>query len=226
MSSSSDTLTRSNLKTPKAAAIAGIAFSVLLATIIFLFRVSIPADPGEPGAWLDADTTTVAVALNLIPIAGVAFLWFIGVVRDRLGPLEDRFFATVFFGSGLLFLAMLFSGGAAIGAIILTFAEQPKQMLSSTAFHLARAMAYNIANVYAIKMAAVFMFSSSVVVLHTSVAPRWVAILGFGLALTLLFGSYYTSWSIVVMPVWVLIISICFLADVYKRRGSGSLLES
>jgi hypothetical protein len=39
-------------------------------------------------------------------------LWFIGVLRDRLGQLEDRFFATVFFGSGLLFLAMLFTSAA------------------------------------------------------------------------------------------------------------------
>ena len=42
--------------------------------------------------------------MNLIPFAGIAFLWFIGVLRDRLGEQEDRFFATVFFGSGLLFL--------------------------------------------------------------------------------------------------------------------------
>jgi len=44
-----------------------------------------------------------------LPFAGIAFLWFIGVLRDRLGELEDRFFATVFLGSGLLFLAMLFA---------------------------------------------------------------------------------------------------------------------
>ncbi len=56
------------------------------------------------------------MALNLVPFAGVAFLWFIGVLRDRLGQQEDRFFATVFFGSGLLFLAMLFAAAAVIGA--------------------------------------------------------------------------------------------------------------
>lgn len=33
--------------------------------------------------------------------AGIAFLWFIGVIRDRSGAHEDRFFATVFLGSGL-----------------------------------------------------------------------------------------------------------------------------
>ena len=95
-------LTHAQLKTPKAAAIAGIAFSLLLLLILWLLRTSIPADPLEPGAWLATDTRAITVALNLVPFAGVAFLWFIGVLRDRLGQLEDRFFATVFFGSGLV----------------------------------------------------------------------------------------------------------------------------
>ena len=60
----------------------------------------------------------MAVALNLIPFAGIAFLWFVGVVRDRVGEREDRFFATVFLGSGLLFVAMLFVGAAVAGGLI------------------------------------------------------------------------------------------------------------
>ena len=78
-------LTHPHLKTPKAAAIAGIAFSLLLLLILWLLRTSIPADPLEPGAWLATDTRAITVALNLVPFAGVAFLWFIGVLRARLG---------------------------------------------------------------------------------------------------------------------------------------------
>jgi hypothetical protein len=52
---------------------------------------------------------TVNFALTLVPFAGIAFLWFMGVVRSHLGRLEDQFFSTVFYGSGLLFLAMLFT---------------------------------------------------------------------------------------------------------------------
>src|SRR4249919_2002926 len=122
-------LTHAQLKTPKAAAIAGIAFSLLLLLILWLLRTSIPADPLEPGAWLATDTRAVTVALNLVPFAGVAFLWFIGVLRDRLAQLEDRFFATVFFGSGLLFLAMLFVAAAVIGAILMAFAAQPAELI-------------------------------------------------------------------------------------------------
>ena len=94
MTEVANVLTRAHLKTPKAAAIAGIAFSVLLTTIFWLLRSAVPADPLDHGEWLATASGTATIGLNLIPFAGVAFLWFIGVLRDRLGALEDRFFAT------------------------------------------------------------------------------------------------------------------------------------
>ena len=206
-------ITRARLRTPRAAAVAGILFSVLLMVIILLLRVSIPADPLDAGAWLAASSTPVAIALNLVPFAGVSFLWFIGVLRDRLGMHEDRFFATVFFGSGLLFLAMLFAAAAVIGAILLVFAAEPNAMLNSTSLHIARALAYDLINIYAIKMASVFMISTSTVTIYTGMAPRWMALVGFVLALILLVGSYSIAWSVVVLPLWVLMISVHILVD-------------
>ena len=117
--------TAMRLRAPRAAAIAGILFSVLLITSFVLLRLSVPADPLEAGAWLQTSANTVALALNLVPFAGIAFLWFIGVLRDRLGEREDRFFATVFLGSGLLFLAMLFFSAAVVGGIIIAYAAAP-----------------------------------------------------------------------------------------------------
>jgi hypothetical protein len=215
-----ETLTRSSLRTPKAAAVAGIVFSVLLVVVLGLFRLSAPADPLDSGAWLAQSSGTVALALNLMPFAGIAFLWFIGVLRDRLGREEDRFFATVFFGSGLLFLAMLFASAAVIGAVVIVFTAQPDAMMNSTTLHLARALAYNLANVYAIKMAGVFMISLSTVIFRTRIAPRWIAILGFVLAFILLLGSYYISWCFLVLPVWVLLLSVHILIDNFRSPTS------
>ena len=208
------TLTRAHLKTPKAAAIAGIVFSVLMVTVFWLLRRSIPADPLETGAWLATEAKTVALALNLVPFAGVAFLWFIGVLRDRLGQEEDRFFATVFLGSALLFLAMLFATAAVAGAVILIASSvDSNELVSSTTFRFARAAAFITMNVYAVKMAAVFMFSTSTVVVYTRIAPRWMAYTGYLLALFLLIGSYYISWSFTVLPAWVFLISLHILLD-------------
>jgi hypothetical protein len=213
-------LTHAQLKTPKAAAIAGIAFSLLLLLILWLLRTSIPADPLEPGAWLATDTRAVTVALNLVPFAGVAFLWFIGVLRDRLAQLEDRFFATVFFGSGLLFLAMLFAAAAVIGAVVLVASiSAPDELMNSATFRFARAASYIIMNVYALKMAAVFMISTSTVVIRTGIAPRWIAFLGFLLALIMLMGSFFISWSFAVLPFWVFLISVYILID---NLGGGA----
>jgi hypothetical protein len=165
------------------------------------------------------ESRTVALALNLVPFAGVAFLWFIGVLRDRLGQQEDRFFATVFFGSALLFLAMLFAAAAVAGAFILVASSaEPNELINSSTFRFARATAYIITNVYAIKMAGVFMISTCTVLIYTEIAPRWIAILGYVLACILLLGSYYISWSFAVLPLWVFLVSIHILIDELGRR--------
>ncbi len=137
----------------------------------------------------------VSLALNLLPFAGIAFLWFIGVVRDRLGEHEDRFFATVFLGSGLLFLAMLFVSAAVAGGILKMYGATPRQLINSGIYSFGRIITYEIMNVYAMKMAGVFMISTSTLSLRTGIAPRWMAILGFVLALFLLFSLGYFYWA-------------------------------
>jgi membrane protease YdiL (CAAX protease family) len=84
-----ESLLRRRLKAPKAAAIAGIVFSVLLIISLVLLLIAVPANPREGGAWLSTSRNTILLALNLVPFSGIAFLWFIGVVRDRLGALRD-----------------------------------------------------------------------------------------------------------------------------------------
>ena len=195
-------IVHARLKTPKAAAIAGIVFSLLMFAIFWLLRRSIPADPLESGIWLGADTRMIKLALNLVPVAGVAFLWFIGVLRDRLGQHEDRFFATIFFSSATLGAIMLIASVA-----------DPNDLINSATFRFARASAFIMANIYASKMAAVFMFSTSTVVIYTGIAPRWIAYIGFLLALAVLIGGHYIGWSLAVLPVWVLLISVYILMD-------------
>ncbi|MDG4551563.1 MAG: hypothetical protein P9F19_05665 [Candidatus Contendobacter sp.] len=207
------TATAARLRAPRAAAIAGILFAILLITSLWLIRLAVPADPLEAGAWLQTRLNTVALALNLVPFAGIAFLWFIGVLRDRLGEREDRFFATVFLGSGLLFLAMLFMSAAMVGGLIIAFTVDPGRLLGSATFTSARAIAYEIMNIYAIKMAGVFMIATSTLALRTGFIPRWIAFLGYAVALLLLLSSRYIEGILMVFPLWVLLISFYILID-------------
>jgi len=206
--------------TPRAAAIAGILFSLLLIASLVLVRISVPANPQDAGAWLSGGWKNVDLALNLLPFAGIAFLWFIGVVRDRLGQNEDRFFATVFLGSGLLFLAMLFTSAGIAGGIISLYGATPGMLIDSGIYNFGRTVTYEIMNVYTMKMAGVFMITTCTLSLRTGIFPRWMAFLGLVLALFLLLstGSFY--WAPLVFPLWVLMISVYILL-VNLRRFEG-----
>ena len=117
-------LIRQRLRTPRAAAIAGILFSLLLMASMLLIRTSIPSDPLAGATDVINHSKRIALALNMLPFAGICFLWFVGVLRDRMGKLEDRFFATVFLGSALLFLAMIFAPGAVAAGIVKTSSQR------------------------------------------------------------------------------------------------------
>ncbi len=209
-------LARARLTTPRAAAVAGILFSVLLTASLVLIRMTIPADPHDAGAWLAGGLNTVLLGLNLVPFAGIAFLWFIGVVRDRLGEYEDQLFATVFLGSGLLFLAMLFASAAIAGGIMIAYSAEPTVLMESGAYAFARAATFVILNTYAIKMAGVFMISTCTLFARTKVTPRWMAWLGYALALLLLVSISRLSWAILVFPAWIFLISIYILVENYR----------
>ena len=209
-------LIRQRLTTPRAAAIAGILFSVLLMAAMFLIRTSISGDPLAASTDAIKHSRRISLALDLLPFAGISFLWFVGVLRDRLGQLEDRFFATVFFGSALLFLAMIFTGAAVAGGIIRLLSSGSVNLIGKGGYTLARVQAYQAMHTYAIKMAGVFMISTSTISLRTGIVPRWMAFLGFALALMLLLSVGTIEWILLVFPLWVLLISVYILIDNFR----------
>jgi hypothetical protein len=204
-------LTNQKLKTPRAAALAGILFAVLFSTSIVLIRLSIPANPEDGGMWLKDRAGTVALALSLVPFAGIAFLWFMGVVRDRMGYLEDQFFSTVFFGSGLLFLAMTFVSAALAGGVLATYALASSKLIESGVYTLVRTVMYRITNIYAIKMAGVFMISLGTIWVRTRLMPRWLAFLTYVLAVGLLLSIGSSLWVTLIFPAWVCTVSVYIL---------------
>ena len=202
---------RDQLKAPRAGAIAGIVFSILLIISLVLLRVSVPAIPGDSGTWLSGSENSIRLALGLLPFAGIAFLWFMGVLRDRMGALEDRFFATVFLGSGLLFLAMTFALSAVAGGLMMAYEAIPDKLMDSAIYTFARTVAYQFGSVFAMRMAGVFMMSTCTLAIRIGMFPRWMAFLGYALALLLLVSIGRFSWTQLVFPMWVLVISVYVL---------------
>ena len=206
-------LIRESIRTPRAAAVAGIVFAVLLITSEVLVWAYVPSVASAQAGEIARRSKELTVAMNLRPFSGIAFLWFIGVVRHRLGNLEDRFFATVFLGSGLLYVAMMFVSGAVAEAVLTLVATRSDAFLSSGSFDLAREEVFRITSIYATKMAGVFMISTSTIFTQTRVVPRWIAILGYGLALVLLLSAVHIRLLAVVFPLWVMIISVWILVQ-------------
>jgi hypothetical protein len=205
---------RTALRTPRAAAVAGIVFSVLLITTLVLLRISVPGNPAVPGAWLSNSgrRTAVTVALNLVPFAGIAFLWFIGVIRDRVGDREDKFFGTVFLGSGLLFVALLFVAAAVAGGILAGASAARASAPGAGTLALGRNVTGLLLNVYAMRMAAVFCLSTVTIARRTSIVSRWLVVAGLVTALVLLIGTGISAWVELLFPVWILALSVDILA--------------
>jgi len=203
---------------PRVVAISGIVFSVLYIVSLVLIRLAVPADPTEPGLWL-ADPSFrnwVRIALNLVPFTGIAFLWFMAVLRNRIGLCEDRFFATVFLGSGLLFVAMLFAAVSVSRGLLDTFAAGlPNQ---NETYRLGRGMAYTLMNTFGTRMAAVFMFVTSTIGLRTAILARWVSFVGFAFGLVLLLVMTEFAWIALVFPLWVLLVSTYILSSDFQQK--------
>jgi hypothetical protein len=209
--------TRQALKTPRAAAIAGIIFSVLFGLSLVIFRIAVPSTPSEAGPWLPdgAHRTAALFALNLAPFAGIAFLWFIAVVRDRMGQREDRFFASVFLGSGLLFIAMYF---ATIAVAVGLLSEQGTNPDTWQFGHSLMALLAD----FATKMAAVFMVSTATITLRTAFMAHWLGWLGYAIALLLLLGSTVLPWAELLFPLWVLLVSVFLLVASFRQTSAES----
>ncbi len=198
------------LTAPRAAAVAGILFAVLFATSLILMRTGLGDDPFVGSQWYERGAAQVRVALFLLPYAGISFLWFIGVVRDRLGEFEDRFFATIFLGSGLVFLAMVFvSSAIAGGLLVYGGTEAPAEDVAV----FGRVLMLQISNIYALRMAGVFMISLGTIWLRTGLMKRWTVAVTWGLALVLLVLISLSLWVTLIFPVWVFLISVLILLN-------------
>jgi len=205
--------TRQRLRTPRAAAVAGILFAVLFTISMVLLELVLPEDLSGPNAaaWLQGNTALVSLALTLVPFAGIAFLWFMGVVRAHLGKLEDQFFSSVLFGSGLLFLAKIFVTAAIAGGMVAGYAIAADTLIHSGVVTFGRAVIYTITNVYAVRMAGVFMISLGTIWMQSRAMPRLFVFFTYALALLLLVTISLSMWLILVFPAWVFVISVFIL---------------
>lgn len=209
------------LRTPRSAAVAGIVFAVLLAAVIVLLRGPVSGLSEDPSNGLDweSNRSAVTLAMNLIPFAGIAFLWFIGVIRTRLGDLEDRLFATVLLGSGLLFVAMLFSAAAIVGSLIAATADS--QMVGADTQRFAGLLVSGLMGAFGTRMAAVFTLSVTTLGWRTGLLPRWLVVIGYGIPFILFLTPPINAWAQLLFPAWVFLLSAHILTVSFRPEQLG-----
>ena len=208
------------LRTPRAAAAAGVLFAVLFAAVLVLVRTALPEGAAPGSQWLELGSRHIEVAAVLMPFAGISFLWFIGVLRDGFGRLEDKFFSTVFLGSGILFLAMMFAASAVGAGLAASSNALGESAAHSDVASFGRMLLLTLSKTYALRMGAVFMMSLATIWLRTGLMPRWLALSTYAMAIALLIASDVSMWLTLVFPAWVLVVSVLLLtrAGVFERH--------
>lgn len=211
------------LRTPTAAAVAGIIFAVLFVTSAALIRSGFPTAPVRTlltPALDRIDPGRVRSGLSLLPFAGIAFLWFIGVVRTQFGKHEDQLFATVFLGTGLLLVATLLMA-AAIGAAVLD-QNVGRAAVDGSAVRIASNTLYNLLYVIAPKLAGGFVLVTTNVMTRARIIPRWLSAIGVLVGLTMFVLVDRVGWSVYALPLWVLCISGFILRSEWQvHRAAG-----
>lgn len=167
--------------------------------------------------WLEKHSSSASLIFLLMPFNGIAFLWFTGVLRDWLIDWEDRFFSTVFMGSAILFVAMLFVWAASFGALLGTFGVAKEKMVDSSILVFGYVFMKEILGDYALRMMGVYMSSIATIWTRTALMPRWITIITYIIATACLFFARPISETRFVFPLWVLLVSVYILFSNYRR---------
>jgi hypothetical protein len=207
------------VRKPQSAAVAGLIFGIILGWVILLLHSAAPDLIADAAHWADDQGRVDAVdqALNLIPFAGIAFLWFIAVIRSQLGSREDRFFETVFLGSGLLFIALLFVAAATLKSVLLL--REAGSAVSGDMLASTWAFAAALLKVFGARMAAVFTISVATTGVRLGTIPRWLAATAWLTGLLLLATPPMPNLTQLLFPLWVILLSLHIL--VRGRRGAA-----
>ena len=207
---------RREVRSPRAAAIAGIIYSVLMYIIMFSTYSARIQPEKVTREWLQSISSTASLVIALVPFAGMAFLWFTGVVRDQLSYQEGRFFATLFFGSGIIQVVLLFIWSAVFGAIIVTMGMGSFGANGNEIYIFGYVLMNEIIGNYALRMGGIYMTAIGALWGRTGLMPRWLIISTFILALGFIFAANRFREARFIYPTWVLVVSVYILILNYR----------
>ena len=112
-----------------------------------------------------------------------------------------------------------FVAGSVAAGLISTAADAgPAERLGSV-WPFGRQTATTLATVYGLRMAAVFTISATTIASRLRLVPRWLALLGYATAVSLLFGAGFVPWLELLFPAWVFVLSVHILVAAFRFRA-------
>jgi hypothetical protein len=211
-------------------AIAGITYAVLFIASFWLLT-DVPKAGSSSQEIIDyyesddGNAVTV-VALYLMPFSGIAFLWFIVSLRMWISSRVERrvsvLFSNIQLVSGIIFLALFFAAGAALSVAALTI-DIGDTRLSPIAAAEFPQYGSSLFFVFAIRMGAMFVFTTTNIGRASKILPNWFVIAGLVVGLTMLLSASFNRALILMFPVWVLI--LCLLILLHARKAAKHFIE-
>ena len=213
---------RARLGSIEAAALAGIVcaigWSVSLRDLLAAPAIDAPDAQvvhyyGASGAGFHA-----LVLLQVMVLGTIGFLWFIGVVRNRLGARAPELVATVFFGGGILIAGLMFAGTAALAAPAV-LVEAGGKVPGVGDVSISRAMAVAILTVFAPRIATLLMFAVATLGRKTGALPKWLVIVTYVVGTTEFLNVTISQPTIYLVPAWIALVSLSLLI----RKSTGRI---
>ena len=205
-------------RTRRSAAVAGIAFAVLLLTAMTLMRLAL-GDDDPRTLQLEADRQRlIRVGLQLVPFAGIAFLWHMNAVRLLIAartPSPSAMPYGLQLVSGVLFVALLFAGTAAAGAVALLKDLSSAPLPSVDVMRGLLGVGYGMVFVYAVRGAGMYAITTTTLLASAGLLPRWLAVIGYLLAAFLLVSTALNPVVMLLFPAWALLVGVV----VFLRSG-------
>jgi hypothetical protein len=215
----------SRIRSIEAAAVAGLVFAVL--SFISLLLLNSPPDPSAPDseiiAWYSdpANRALLTLGLSLSVVSAISFLWFVAVIRRRVGDREDKFFATVFLGSGILLTAVMLVGSATLASGAVTADLADGRVPDVSVLTALSGLGTSLLLLVLVRIQAVFVVSTSTLALRSNAFSRWLSYFGYGIALVMFFIPILTEPIGLAFPIWVGMLSAALLvrkSDIVPER--------
>jgi hypothetical protein len=153
----------------------------------------------------------------------IAFMWFMAVIRRRLGEREDQLFATVFLGSGFGFGLLTITAAVCAAAPTLNAEFGDAESLDDSTVALAHGLWYGLWGVSASRLVGVFMAVTSTIGLRFQALPAWLARLGIVLGALLGVTGAFAGPLDFLFAAWLAVVSLTLLFTRGRRADAPTL---